>query len=368
MNFQVFLNTLLFFFLIFIGFTKSAQFPFRRWLPKAIRAPTPVRALVHRRTLVTAGLILFINFSFFLYSSFNLIILVFIGRLTIFFASLISIIEEDLKKVVALSTLSQIGFSIMILGLGLYYFRLLHLIRHALFKSCLFIQIGVFIYFSFGQQDGRFFNGLRSFYNFIHFQIFLTFFCLCGLFFLSGLISKDIILEFFFFSNYNIFFYLLFFLSIFLTFFYSFRLFKGLLKNNNFIFYFNFQNSLIFISFFLFFFSIFGLIIISNNFFIFPSLIIFIDFFTPLIYLIIFVILKNISIFFKILFLKYSFIVDYFAKTFSFFFFNYKFLDSFFNNFFLKVFSLKLNGLYYNYLNINFFFYFFLCIYLFIFF
>lgn len=131
-------------------------------------APTPVRALVHRRTLVTAGLVLFINFLNLLNFSLFLNILVYIGLLTIFFSRLISFFEEDLKKVVALRTLSQIGFRVFILGLGLNYFSLIHLIRHALFKSCLFIQVGILIYYSFGQQDGRFYSNLNYFFSFIH--------------------------------------------------------------------------------------------------------------------------------------------------------------------------------------------------------
>ena len=127
------------FFLILTAFTKSAQFPFRGWLPKAIRAPTPVRSLVHRRTLVTAGLLLIFNFSLILINSYIISYIFFSGLFTTFFSSLRAVIEEDLKKVVALRTLSQIGFSIITFGLGISFISLLHLLRHALFKSCLFI-------------------------------------------------------------------------------------------------------------------------------------------------------------------------------------------------------------------------------------
>jgi len=131
-------------------------------LPKAIRAPTPVSALVHRRTLVTAGLILLINFYYFLLSGFFSLFIVLFGIFTIFFSSLMSLFEQDIKKVVALSTLSQMGFSTLILGLGMGFFCLFHLIRHAFFKSCLFIQVGFLIYKSMGQQDGRFYRFLSS--------------------------------------------------------------------------------------------------------------------------------------------------------------------------------------------------------------
>jgi NADH-ubiquinone oxidoreductase chain 5 len=110
--------------------------------------------------LVTAGLVLLINFYFLLLSGFLMLVLSFVGALTMFFSSLISLFEQDIKKVVALRTLSQIGFATLILGLGLGFFSLFHLVRHALFKSCLFIQVGLFIYKSFGQQDRRFYGVL----------------------------------------------------------------------------------------------------------------------------------------------------------------------------------------------------------------
>jgi len=130
-----------------------------------------------------------------------IIIVFFIGLFTTFFSSLSAVVEEDIKKVVALSTLSQIGFSIITLGLGYYIFSLIHLLRHALFKSCLFLQIGYLIHCSFGQQDGRFYNSLKYIPFFIQIQLLLTLFCLCGLFFYRGLVSKDLILEYFYSNN-----------------------------------------------------------------------------------------------------------------------------------------------------------------------
>ena len=131
--------------LLLAGFTKRAQFPFSGWLPKAMRAPTPVRALVHRSTLVTAGLILIINFVGLIIYFFLCVVIVIVGLLTMFFSRACALVEQDIKKVVALRTLSQMGFSMMTLGVGLYFVSLLHLVGHALFKSCLFIQVGVFI-------------------------------------------------------------------------------------------------------------------------------------------------------------------------------------------------------------------------------
>jgi NADH:ubiquinone oxidoreductase subunit 5 (subunit L)/multisubunit Na+/H+ antiporter MnhA subunit len=212
------------FFLIFTAFTKRAQFPFRRWLPKAIRAPTPVRSLVHRRTLVTAGLILLINFNFLLFNYFSLVLILVTGIFTIFFSRVGAILEEDIKKVVALRTLSQMGFSILTVGLGLHFVSFIHLIRHALFKSCLFIQVGYIIHCSFGQQDGRSYSNNGNFPIFMQIQLLLTLFCLCGIIFSSGAVRKDFILELFYTNSFFLFFSVLFFLSIFLTFGYSYRL------------------------------------------------------------------------------------------------------------------------------------------------
>ena len=187
-------------------------------------APTPVRSLVHSRTLVTAGLILLINFSKLILNGSVIILVLLVGIFTIFFSSISALVEEDIKKVVALSTLSQIGFSIVTLGLGISFVSFLHLVSHALFKSCLFIQVGYVIHSNFGQQDGRGYGNNGNLPVFIQLQLLVTLFCLCGLIFSSGIISKDLILELFFFNNYIIFFSLIFFISVFLTFGYRYRL------------------------------------------------------------------------------------------------------------------------------------------------
>jgi NADH-ubiquinone oxidoreductase chain 5 len=213
--------------LILTAFTKRAQFPFSSWLPKAIRAPTPVSSLVHRRTLVTAGLVLLFNFTFInLIKNFSFFVLA-VGIFTIFFSSITALLEEDMKKIVALSTLSQIGFSIITLGLGLNFISLIHLSRHALFKSCLFMQVGYIIHYSFGQQDGRGYYKNRIMPIFIQLQLLITLFCLCGLIFSRGSVRKDIVLELFYFNSYYLIFSVLFFFSVFLTFGYRYRLWKN---------------------------------------------------------------------------------------------------------------------------------------------
>lgn len=193
-------------------------------MPKAISAPTPVSSLVHRRTLVTAGLLLIFNFSLMLINSYLITLIFFSGLFTVFFSRLRAILEEDLKKVVALRTLSQIGFSITTFGLGIRFISLLHLLSHALFKRCLFIQVGYLIHNSFGQQDGRSYGFLNKIPNFVQIQLIITLFCLCGLFFTRGLVRKDLILEYFFSNIYYVFVVLIFFVSVYLTFFYRYRL------------------------------------------------------------------------------------------------------------------------------------------------
>lgn len=174
--------------------------------------------------MVTAGLILLINFNYILLHHNISLICLRVGIFTIFYSSLRALLEEDLKKVVALSTLSQMGFSILTLGLGLNFISFIHLVRHALFKSCLFIQVGYIIHCSFGQQDGRNYSNNGSLPIFIQLQLTVTLFCLCGLIFSSGAVSKDFILEIFFINNYIIFFSIIFFISVYLTFGYSYRL------------------------------------------------------------------------------------------------------------------------------------------------
>lgn len=189
-----------------------------------MRAPTPISALVHSSTLVTAGLILLMNFGYVLFNYYLIFLMLIIGLFTIFFSSILALFEEDMKKVVALSTLSQIGFLLFTLGLGLHFFSFLHLISHALFKSCLFLQIGYFIHINFGQQDGRFYSNNGGLFMFVQLQLLLTLFCLCGLLFTSGIVSKDLILELFIFNCFYFFFVIFFILSVFLTFCYSYRL------------------------------------------------------------------------------------------------------------------------------------------------
>nr|YP_010891524.1 NADH dehydrogenase subunit 5 [Alviniconcha adamantis]WJK73047.1 NADH dehydrogenase subunit 5 [Alviniconcha adamantis] len=178
------------------GLTKSAQIPFSAWLPAAMAAPTPVSALVHSSTLVTAGVFLIIRFFPFLEAcDFFKPLLLFISVLTLLMAGIAANYENDLKKVIALSTLSQLGVMMMSLGLGMVSLSLFHLYTHALFKALLFLCAGTIIHNSLSNQDLRYMG-------MVFHQAPLTITCmnianlsLCGAPFLSGFYSKDLILE-----------------------------------------------------------------------------------------------------------------------------------------------------------------------------
>lgn len=319
--------------LLLTAFTKRAQFPFRAWLPKAIRAPTPVRSLVHRRTLVTAGLILLMNFGNVIIQKNVIRFILVIGLFTMFFSRITALVEEDLKKVVALRTLSQIGFSIVTLGLGLRFISFIHLVRHALFKRCLFIQVGYIIHCSFGQQDGRNYRNNGNLPNFIQLQLLVTLFCLCGLIFSRGAVRKDFILEFFFSNYFIIFFRLIFFVSVFLTFGYRYRLWKRFFLRFNKVI--NHYRRSVFINFLrlaLAIFSIGFLWWLNFNILNVPSLFLYVDFFGPLFFIFLIIFLSFLSV--KILFkeLTYKFLVDYLAKNRILKMKNLKFMDLFLNN------------------------------------
>nr|UFZ13949.1 NADH dehydrogenase subunit 5 [Taeniochauliodes attenuatus] len=212
------------FMVILAGMTKSAQIPFSSWLPAAMAAPTPVSALVHSSTLVTAGIYLLIRFNILLVNSWMGVFLLMIGCLTMFMAGLGANFEFDLKKIIALSTLSQLGLMMSILSLGFPILAYFHLLTHALFKALLFMCAGVIIHNMMNNQDIRFMGNL---YN----QMPLTISCmhianmaLSGAPFLAGFYSKDLILEMVSLSYINVLIFVLFFLSTGLTVCYTFRL------------------------------------------------------------------------------------------------------------------------------------------------
>nr|YP_009162847.1 NADH dehydrogenase subunit 5 [Micrura bella]AKT74023.1 NADH dehydrogenase subunit 5 [Micrura bella] len=178
------------------GMTKSAQIPFSSWLPAAMAAPTPVSALVHSSTLVTAGVYLLIRFYSFLemFWWFKVMLLL-VATVTMFMAGIAANFENDLKKVIALSTLSQLGVMMGSLGLGSWKLALFHLYTHALFKALLFLCAGAIIHRSQHSQDlrniGMIWNQMPIFVSCLH----VANLALCGSPFLAGFYSKDLILE-----------------------------------------------------------------------------------------------------------------------------------------------------------------------------
>nr|AWB99545.1 NADH dehydrogenase subunit 5 [Anopheles eiseni geometricus] len=204
--------------------TKSAQIPFSSWLPAAMAAPTPVSALVHSSTLVTAGVYLLIRFNILLMDWWMSQFLLLISGLTMFMAGLGANFEFDLKKIIALSTLSQLGLMMSILSMGFYKLAFFHLLTHALFKALLFMCAGSIIHNMKNSQDIRMMGSLSM-------SMPLTCSCfnvanlaLCGMPFLAGFYSKDLILEMVMLSHVNMFSFFLFFFSTGLTVCYSFRL------------------------------------------------------------------------------------------------------------------------------------------------
>nr|YP_009995370.1 NADH dehydrogenase subunit 5 [Ochthebius griotes]QNP09786.1 NADH dehydrogenase subunit 5 [Ochthebius griotes] len=220
---------------MFAAFTKSAQIPFSSWLPAAMAAPTPVSSLVHSSTLVTAGVYLLIRFNFSLNNTMMLIML-FFSSMTMFMAGLGANFEFDLKKIIALSTLSQLGLMMSILFLGEYKLAFFHLLTHALFKALLFMCAGCIIHNLNNCQDIRFMGGIIkqmpltcSFFNIANLA-------LCGIPFLSGFYSKDLILEVLSMNYLNLYIYIIFFISTGLTSCYTIRLmYYSLMGNYNYL-------------------------------------------------------------------------------------------------------------------------------------
>ena len=209
---------------ILAAITKRAQIPFSSWLPAAIAAPTPVSALVHSSTLVTAGVYLLIRFNILFTDTWIGRTLLLISGLTIFIAGLGANFEFDLKKIIALSTLSQLGLIISILAIGFPKLAFFHLLTHALFKALLFICAGAIIHNIKNSQDIRDIGCLSIHIPYTTSCLNVANLALCGIPFLAGFYSKDLILEIVSLSYVNIFSFFLFFFSTGLTVCYSFRL------------------------------------------------------------------------------------------------------------------------------------------------
>nr|YP_008238888.1 NADH dehydrogenase subunit 5 [Abisara fylloides]ADO19990.1 NADH dehydrogenase subunit 5 [Abisara fylloides] len=217
---------------ILAAMTKSAQIPFSSWLPAAMAAPTPVSALVHSSTLVTAGVYLLIRFSELLNNVYFIKFLLLMSGLTMFMAGVAANYEFDLKKIIALSTLSQLGLMMSILSMGFNDLAFFHLLTHAMFKALLFMCAGMIIHMVNNNQDIRLMGGISIYIPLTSLCMNISNLALCGIPFLAGFYSKDLILEMVSMSNLNFFIFYLYYSSTGLTLFYSIRLLMYLMMDD----------------------------------------------------------------------------------------------------------------------------------------
>lgn len=180
--------------LLFCGAVgKSAQFPLHVWLPDAMEGPTPVSALIHAATMVAAGVYLVARI-FVMLSADALTVITYIGVITAFISATIALTQNDIKKVLAYSTISQLGYMIMAIGVGAYSFGFFHLVTHAFFKACLFLTAGSVIYGLHHVQDIREMGGLRKKMPITFYTFLMATLAISGVPLTSGFLSKDAIL------------------------------------------------------------------------------------------------------------------------------------------------------------------------------
>ena len=176
--------------------SKSSQIPLHSWLPGSMEGPTPVSALIHAATLVTAGLYLLVRSSAILeYSSTALLVITLVGASTAFFAATCGLIQNDLKRIIAFSTISQLGYMVMAVGLSQYNTALMHVVNHAFFKALLFLGAGAVIHSFADQQDVRKMGGLINFLPFTYTAMLVGSLSLLATPWLTGFYSKDLIIE-----------------------------------------------------------------------------------------------------------------------------------------------------------------------------
>nr|YP_010721275.1 NADH dehydrogenase subunit 5 [Cyathus jiayuguanensis]WDS46469.1 NADH dehydrogenase subunit 5 [Cyathus jiayuguanensis] len=219
--------TIITLFLLGGALAKSANIPLHSWLPGSMEAPTPVSALLHAATLVTAGIYLLIRISPMLeYSPTTLLVITVIGSTTAFFAATCGLVQNDLKRIIAFSTISQLGYMMMAVGLSQYNLALMHTVNHAFFKALLFLGAGAVIHSFADQQDVRKMGGLIKFLPFTYSVMLVGSLSLLATPYLSGFYSKDLILELAFgsYSLSGMYAYILGTITAGITAFYSFRL------------------------------------------------------------------------------------------------------------------------------------------------
>ena len=188
---------------LFIGaMGKSAQFLLHTWLPDAMEGPTPVSALIHAATMVTAGVFLVVRCSpIFEYSQAALSLVTIVGMITAIFAASVALVQNDIKKIVAYSTCSQLGYMFFAAGVGAYHVAMFHLFTHAFFKALLFLGAGSVIHAFHDEQDIRNMGGVRKKLPYTYIFMLLGTLALTGFPFLSGFYSKDAIIEFAYLKN-----------------------------------------------------------------------------------------------------------------------------------------------------------------------
>jgi len=213
-------------FLFFGAIGKSAQIGLHTWLPDAMEGPTPVSALIHAATMVTAGVYLLLRLSFILEYTVNVkIIISFIGSLSIIFGSLAACFQNDIKSIIAYSTCSQLGYMVVFCGIGAYNIALYHLINHGFFKALLFLVAGSIIHSLYEEQDIRKMGGLFAIFPLSYCFFILGSMSLIGFPFFSGYYSKDFGIELLYtlITPYDKYLYYISILGILFTSFYSFR-------------------------------------------------------------------------------------------------------------------------------------------------
>ena len=182
--------------LLFVGATgKSAQIPLYVWLPDAMEGPTPVSALIHAATMVTAGVYMIVRTNvLYMMAPDALMVVAVIGALTAFFAATIGLAQNDIKRVLAYSTVSQLGYMFLACGVGAFTAGIFHLMTHAFFKALLFLGAGSVIHAMSNQQDMRYMGGLKKYMPITFMTMFIGTLAISGIPGLSGFFSKDEIL------------------------------------------------------------------------------------------------------------------------------------------------------------------------------
>lgn len=335
------------FLIVFAAMGKSAQLFLHIWLPDAMEGPTPVSALIHAATMVTAGIFFILRMSvFFEFSENILMFMLIVGVCTAFFSGLFALVQYDLKKIVAYSTCSQLGFMLISCGLSRYDIALFHLFNHGFFKALLFLSCGSIIHALQDEQDIRKMGGLVFFLPFTYIAFFVGNFALIGFPFLTGFFSKEVILLIFFLKKklYILFFFFLILVSTVLTVIYSYRLLFYIFFNyiNGFFSYYkNIKevDNCIFLSLFiLIIFSIFEGLFFNDLFIGFGSNYFFFNFFYNL---------KNLYFFYEYEFIFFLFklipliliIIGFIIIYYCFFFFKFQFNYFISNNYYFLLFK-----------------------------